>query len=55
MGILSDFEEFAVYECRSKPQVNDSVRTGRVMLLKYTDYIERWDEIVSISDLLRYF
>lgn len=48
LGILTDFEEFAVYECRSKPQVSDSVKTGRVMLLKYTDYIEKWDEIVSI-------
>ncbi len=48
LGILTDFEEFAVYECRSKPQVSDSVKTGRVLLLKYTDYIEKWDEIVSI-------
>jgi hypothetical protein len=48
LGILTDFEEFAVYECRSKPKVSDSVKTGRVMLLKYTDYIEKWDEIVSI-------
>ena len=48
LGILTDFEEFAVYECRSKPKVSDSVKTGRVMLLNYTDYIERWDEIVSI-------
>jgi len=48
LGILTDFEEFAVYECRSKPKVSDSVKTGRVLLLSYTDYIERWDEIVSI-------
>ena len=48
LGILTDFEEFAVYECRSKPKVSDSVKTGRVMLLNYTDYIERWDEIASI-------
>jgi predicted type IV restriction endonuclease len=48
LGILTDFEEFAVYECRSKPKASDSVKTGRVMLLKYTDYIEKWDEIVSI-------
>ncbi len=48
LGILTDFEEFAIYECRSKPKVSDSVKTGRVLLLNYTDYIERWDEIVSI-------
>ncbi len=48
LGILTDFEEFAIYECRSKPKVSDSVKTGRVMLLNYTDYIERWDEIAAI-------
>jgi type I restriction-modification system DNA methylase subunit len=48
LGILTDFEEFAVYECRSKPKVSDSVKTGRVMLLKYSDYIEKWDELVAI-------
>ncbi|MDO9303488.1 MAG: TaqI-like C-terminal specificity domain-containing protein [Anaerolineales bacterium] len=48
LGILTDFEEFAIYECRSKPKVSDSVKTGRVMLLNYSEYIEKWDEIVSI-------
>jgi hypothetical protein len=48
LGILTDFEEFAVYECRSKPKVSDSVKTGRVMLLKYTDYVEKWDEIAAV-------
>ena len=48
LGILTDFEEFAIYECRSKPKVSDSVKTGRVMLLHYTDYIEKWDEIAAI-------
>jgi hypothetical protein len=48
LGILTDFEEFAIYECRSKPKISDSVKTGRVLLLKYTDYIEKWDEIASI-------
>jgi type I restriction-modification system DNA methylase subunit len=48
LGILTDFEEFAVYECRSKPKISDSVKTGRVMLLHYKDYIEKWDELVAI-------
>jgi len=48
LGILTDFEEFAVYECRSKPTPADKVRTGRVMLLGYKDYVEKWDEIASI-------
>jgi hypothetical protein len=48
LSILTDFEEFAVYESRSKPDKNDSAATGRVMLLNYKDYLTRWDEIAAI-------
>ena len=30
LSILTDFEEFAVYESRSKPDKSDSAATGRV-------------------------
>ncbi len=48
LGILTDFEEFAVYESRSKPDKSDSAATGRVMLLNYKDYLAKWDEIAAI-------
>jgi len=48
LGILSDFEEFAVYDCRVKPDKKDKASVGRVMLLSYKDYVEKWDEIVAI-------
>ena len=48
LSILTDFEEFAVYDCRVKPDKDDSASTARVMLLSYTDYIERWDDIAGI-------
>jgi len=48
LSILTDFEEFAVYDCRSKPNPSDPVATGRTMFLKYTQYIEKWDEIAGI-------
>src|SRR5882757_8640026 len=48
LSILSDFEEFAVYDCRVKPDKDDSAATARVMLLSYTDYIERWNDIAGI-------
>jgi NOL1/NOP2/fmu family ribosome biogenesis protein len=48
LAILSDFEEFAVYDCRSKPNPGDQAATGRVMYLTYRDYIEKWDEIAAI-------
>jgi predicted type IV restriction endonuclease len=48
LGILTDFEEFAVYDCRIKPDKNDKASTGRVVLLSYKDYIEKWDEIAAV-------
>ena len=48
LGILTDFEEFAVYDCRIKPDKDDKASTGRVMLLSYKDYVEKWDEIAAI-------
>jgi len=48
LSILTDFEEFAVYESRSKPDKSDSAGTGRVMLLKFKEYLSRWDEIAAI-------
>jgi len=48
LSVLTDFEEFAVYESRSKPDKSDSAATGRVLLLKYKDYLTKWDEIAAI-------
>ena len=48
LGILTDFEEFAIYECRSKPDKTDKVSHGRIRMLHYTDYVEKWDEIAGI-------
>ncbi len=48
LSILSDFEEFAVYDCRVKPNKNDKVSHSRVLYFKYTDYLDRWDEIAGI-------
>jgi hypothetical protein len=48
LSILTDFEEFAVYDCRVKPDENDKASTARVMLVKYTEYADRWNEIASV-------
>ncbi len=47
LSILIDFEELAVYDCRTKPDKTDSAATGRVLLLHYGDYVSKWDEIAS--------
>ncbi len=48
LSILTDFEELAVYDCRNKPNPTDSAATARVMFLKYTQYVEKWDELAAI-------
>lgn len=48
INILTDFEHFAVYDCRSKPNINDKASVGRIMLVHYKEYVERWHEIAAI-------
>jgi len=48
LSILTDFEEFAVYDCRIKPARTDKASTGRVLYLTVDQYDEHWDEIASI-------
>ncbi len=48
LSILTDFEEFAVYDCRVKPDKDDPASTARVLFLNYTDYLEQWGEIASV-------
>ena len=48
LSILTDFEEFAVYDCRIKPTKNDSAAVSRVMYLNSGQYAEKWDDIAAI-------
>jgi len=48
LSILTDFEEFAVYDCTKKPMPGDSATTARVAYFTYKDYAKRWEWISSI-------
>jgi len=48
LSILTDFEEFAVYDCRIKPEQSDSSSKARVLYITYDQYESRWEEIFSI-------
>lgn len=48
LSILTDFEEFAVYDCRVRPAPTDKSSTARTLYLTYKDYAEKWDEIAAI-------
>jgi len=48
LSILTDFEEFAVYDCRIKPEQTDKASTARVQYLTFRDYAERWDALAGV-------
>lgn len=48
LSILSDFEEFAVYDGRFKPGRSDPAATARVFYCTFRDYAEKWDWIASV-------
>ena len=48
LSVLTDFEEFAVYDCRQKPDKNDKASKSRLFYCTFRDYAEKWDEIAAI-------
>lgn len=48
LSILTDFEEFAVYDCRFKPVKTDKASIGRIFYVNFDEYEKRWDEIAGI-------
>jgi len=48
LSILTDFEEFAIYDCRIKPSPTDKSSQARTLYLQYSDYINKWDDITNI-------
>ncbi|MDD3089860.1 MAG: type I restriction enzyme HsdR N-terminal domain-containing protein, partial [Candidatus Omnitrophica bacterium] len=48
LGILTDFEELAVYDGRVQPVKNDKASKARVKYFTYKEYVDRWDEIATV-------
>ncbi|MCX6134435.1 MAG: N-6 DNA methylase [Ignavibacteriales bacterium] len=48
LSILTDFQEFAVYDCRTQPFKTDKASTGRVRYLTYNDYATEWESIATV-------
>jgi len=48
LSILTDFEEFAVYDCRVEPKLSDKASVARVLYLNFRDYVPHWEEIAKI-------
>src|SRR6266581_404726 len=48
LNVLSDFEEFAVYDGRVKPDQRHNAAVARILYIPYTEYATRWDEIAGV-------
>ncbi|MEQ8151677.1 MAG: restriction endonuclease subunit M, partial [Smithellaceae bacterium] len=48
LSIVTDFEEFAVYDCRIKPDQSDNAAKARIKYYTWRQYAEKFDEIAGI-------
>ncbi|UCE60893.1 MAG: N-6 DNA methylase [Phycisphaerales bacterium] len=48
VSILTDFEEFAVFDCTKRPKPTEQASTGRILYVTYDEYASRWNEIASV-------
>jgi adenine-specific DNA-methyltransferase len=45
ISVITDFEEFAIYDCNTKPKPTDKASNGRIKYLTYDNYISEFDFI----------
>ena len=48
LSIVTDFEEFSVFDCRIKPNQTDKVSVGRIAYYTFEEYLDKFDEIYDI-------
>lgn len=48
LSILTDFEEFAIYDGRVKPNQGDKPNIARIHYFTYKQYADQWDKIAAI-------
>lgn len=48
LGILTDFEELAIYEPKTAPKKTHNTSVDRIKYYHYTEYVENWEEIFNL-------
>jgi type I restriction-modification system DNA methylase subunit len=48
VSILTNFEEFAVYDCTIKPEQGDAASKGRSEYFTFKEYPDKWEWLVSV-------
>jgi type I restriction-modification system DNA methylase subunit len=45
ISIITDFEEFAVYDCTKRPKPTDNASVARIVYMKFSEYLKNFDSI----------
>jgi len=48
LSIVTDFEEFSIFNCQMKPNQNDKVCIGRIAYYTYDEYLDKFDDIYDV-------
>ncbi|HJH25983.1 MAG TPA: hypothetical protein C5S37_04230 [Methanophagales archaeon] len=48
MSVVTDFEEFSVFDCRIKPNPNDKSSVGRIAYYTFDEYLDKFDAIYDV-------
>lgn len=48
LGVLTDFEEFAVYDCRIRPAPGDRASVARLAFFTFEEFDDKWAEILAL-------
>jgi type I restriction-modification system DNA methylase subunit len=48
LSILTDFEEFGVYDCTMRPRQSDKASHARIQYFRFDEYPDRWRELWDV-------
>jgi hypothetical protein len=48
LGVVTDFEEWAIYDCRFEPLPGDSATVARLLYFGYDELESRWDDLQAL-------
>ena len=48
LSLLTDFEDLAVYDCRTRPSISDQASVARINFFTFDQYPDRWREVWEV-------
>jgi type I restriction-modification system DNA methylase subunit len=48
LSVLTDFQEWVAYDCRTRPSEGDKTSTARLAYMTYEEYADRWHEVWDV-------